>query len=805
MARFRFGQLLLAGLFFCFACHDLHAVDFDHEVTPILKQHCVECHGGKEAKGGFSINTRELFLESDAAVPGEPDESHFLDLIRSADEDLQMPPHELPRVPSEQIDILVKWVKQDLPWTAGFTFGSDQYQPPLLPREVELPGPDDANPIDQLLAAYRATHGLPELEAADDSVFLRRASLDLIGLLPTGKERSEYLESNAVNKQTDLIDQLLNRDTEYAEHWMTFWNDWLRNDYAGTGFITGGRKQISNWLYRSLIDNKPYDQFTRELVAPPDTASRGFIDGIKWRGDVSAGQTVEIQFAQSVAQSFLGINLKCASCHDSFIDRWKLSDAYSLAAVYSERQLDIHRCDKPTGEQAEAGWLFPELGSIDKAVPRDERLRQLADLVTHQRNGRYSRTIVNRLWAQLMGRGLIHPLDAMHTEPWDEDLLDFLANYLVDQKYDLKMVLRLIATSQAYAARSETLQADPASETRYVFRGRRAKRMTAEQFVDAVWQISDSGPTSFDAPVIRGNVDEQAMEKITTTGTWIWGDSANKPPPAGEQIVFRKTIKLESPAVGGSAVFIADNEMELYIARRQVASSNDWTKVQTIAMAGRLKKGDNEIVVVARNAGAKPNLAGLFLEARVKLADGSELTIATDETWQQSNKPVAGGREGRLGRTPGPWNPVTAVTSAKVYASVDHQIKRGLAMGVSGVSLTARASLLKSDFLMRSLGRPNRDQIVTSRPSDLTTLEAIDLANGDVLAVALQKGAQKFAEQAKSTSDLVDLVFLHLLSRSPTKQELQTVLDAIGPEPEQQAIEDLLWSVCMMPEFLMVR
>ncbi len=71
---------------------------------------------------------------------------------------------------------------------------------------------------------------------------------------------------------------------------------------------------------------------------------------------------MEIQFAQSVAQSFLGINLKCASCHDSFIDRWKLSEAYSLAAVYASEPLEIHRCDKPTGEQAEPAWLFPELG-----------------------------------------------------------------------------------------------------------------------------------------------------------------------------------------------------------------------------------------------------------------------------------------------------------------------------------------------------------------------------------------------------------------------------------------------------------
>ncbi|MFM7831572.1 MAG: DUF1549 domain-containing protein, partial [Planctomycetaceae bacterium] len=126
---------------------------------------------------------------------------------------------------------------------------------------------------------------------------------------------------------------------------------------------------------------------------------------------VSAGQTVEIQFAQSVAQSFLGINLKCASCHDSFIDRWTLDEAWGMAAVYASAPQAIHRCDKPTGSTAQAAWLFPELGQIDPAAPREQRLQQLAALMTHPENGRFTRTIANRLWYKLTGRGIVHPLD----------------------------------------------------------------------------------------------------------------------------------------------------------------------------------------------------------------------------------------------------------------------------------------------------------------------------------------------------------------------------------------------------------
>ena len=171
-----------------------------------------------------------------------------------------------------------------------------------------------------------------------------------------------------------MIDELLANNQAYAEHWLSFWNDLLRNDYQGTGYIDGGRKQISAWLYRALVENKPFDEFVRELIAP-SPESEGFIRGIKWRGNVNASQKQEVQFAQNVSQVFLGLNMKCASCHDSFIDRWTLAETYGLAAIYADAPLEMYRCDKPTGKMAEAAWMFPELGQIDPAAPREERLQ----------------------------------------------------------------------------------------------------------------------------------------------------------------------------------------------------------------------------------------------------------------------------------------------------------------------------------------------------------------------------------------------------------------------------------------------
>lgn len=613
------------------------AVDFAHEVVPIFKKHCVECHGGEKSKGGFSMNTRALVLEADVLEPGHPDVSLLIEQLTAEDPDERMPPPGKKKAPlnTAEIDVLKRWIAADVPWEEGFTFAKDRYEPPLKPRKVKLPaGPAGANPIDLIVAEHFKGEKLDFPVPADDSTFLRRATIDLTGLPPSPGFAAKISQGKPLNRDK-AVDRLLADKQGYAEHWMTFWNDLLRNDYGGTGFITGGRKQVTSWLYPALLNNKPFDEFVRELVAPTKE-SRGFIDGITWRGEVNASQTTQIQFSQNVSQVFLGINMKCASCHDSFIDRWTLREAYGLAAIYSETPLELERCDKPTGEMAKASWLFPELGQIDASKPRDERLKQLADLMTHPENGRMQRTIVNRLWAQMMGRGIVRPVDAMNTEPWSEDLLDLLANHLVSSGYDLKAVLRLIATSRIYQSRADVREDE--SEA-YVFRGPVRKRMTAEQFLDTIRAV---------------------------TGVW----------PKADGDAFK-----EKGASGG--------------------------QLNKVMKAHDLKKWDD--------------------------------------------RPI-------------------------------------------------RTAFGKRDSLQAALGRPNRDQVVTSRPDSVTTLEAINLANGPELAGMIRAGAEKLGN-AVDPKNLVQSVFRASLSREPATEEMEISLSLLSAKPSTEDIEDFLWSVFMLPEF----
>ncbi|PQO44271.1 DUF1549 domain-containing protein [Blastopirellula marina] len=804
--------LLILGAFSLSACPALAEeppakIDFAHQIVPILRKHCTACHSAGKAEGGFSINDRESFLDDGMALPGDVDGSYFLELIESDDADMQMPPKDRPRVSAEEIALLKRWVTVDMPWEAGFTFGEKFYEPPLLPRRPELAAATGGreNPIDRIIDAYLAENEVARPEPIGDAQFLRRISLDLIGLPPTIEELEAFLADKSPDKREKAIDALLARDIDYADHWLSFWNDLLRNDYDGTGFITGGRSQITGWLYDSLRVNKPYDQFTRELIAPPTAESRGFIDGIKWRGEVSAGQTTAIQFSQNVSQSLLGINMKCASCHNSFVDQWKLADAYGLAAVYADKPLELHRCDKPTGEIAKAAWLFPELGNIDPDASQPERLKQLAALMTAPDNGRFTRTIVNRIWQRLMGRGVVHPLDSMQSRPWNEDLLDYLAVYLADEKYDLKQVMRLIATSQAYQSQTEVI-ADDSNDGGYVYRGPQAKRMTAEQFVDAVWRMSGAAPTVTDAKVNRLDTDQREQSSVELVAKWIWGDSANGGaiPPSGETIALVRQFDLAQAPESAVAAITCDNEFQLFVNRKEVAASTEWTELKSVSLTPYLKKGANELVVIAKNAGAGANPAGLYFQAKIDLKGGEAVTIATDENWGWTTAP----KKDVITRQPlAEWaagqKPATIVPALAVWTnSVGEPAK----LALTGETPMVRAALMKGDFLMRALGRPNRDQVVSSRPDELTTLEAISLANGPEFDAALARGAkQLLARDWANSRELVDHVYLSLLSRHATDQEQTLLAEAIGEKPDPQSVQDMLWTVLMLPEFMIIR
>lgn len=752
---------------------------------------------GTKSKGGFAMNTREeLMSENDDGFviePGKSDKSLMMHLITSDDEDERMPPKG-DGLNEKEVAVIAAWINAGAPWEPGFTFKQGGYEPPLQLKKPTIPAAKDGrtHPIDRILDAHLTKTKVARPTPIEESAFVRRVYLDITGLLPDQDALQAHLADKDPQKRSKLIRALLDDKQAYASHWLTFWNDLLRNDYAGTGYIDGGRKQISQWLYRSLYDNKPYHQFASELIAPtPESA--GFANGIKWRGEVSAGQKVPIQYAQSVGQTFLGINLKCASCHDSFTDQWKLTDSYGLAAAFSSEKIEIARCDKPTGKIAEPYWLFPQLGKIDASKPPAERLKQVAALTTMPENGRFSRTIVNRLWHRLMGRGIVHPVDAMGTEPWNADLLDHLAGHLIEQKYDLKAVLAHICESQAYQSKAQTLESD--DESKWTYAGPRAKRMTAEEFVDALWQILGTGPAKTD--FVPG-IPSAATTDTISPATWVWLNDGVQS-PAGETVAFRKIFSLKTLPQHAMALVTCDNEFTLSVNGKMAAKSNDWMSPQVVDLKPLLKKGENQILVIGKNGGSGPNAAAFYFQAQMQQGKQTA-SIVSDATWQATAAPN--------GTVPAQarWTNAVAVPNQNGWDSIAEKMQQARAQFPSSGGLRVRASLMKSDLLMRSLGRPNREQIVTSRPNDLTTLEAMDLNNGAILAAQLEKGAQRLlATMGAEPAAMVDSLYWQALSRPPTTEEKQISLEVLGAKPNADTVQDFLWTLFMLPEFQLIR
>ncbi len=824
--------------------------DFSHDIVPILREHCAACHTGDKRKGGLSMNSRAELMaggENGKVIElGKSAESALIKAILSTDSEEQMPPPDAKqkRVPAEKVALLKAWIDGGVNWEDGFTFRKPAYDPPLKPRNVTLPAAHGArtNPLDRILDAYLSQHGKPQPQPLDDAAFARRVHLDLVGLLPEPEALAHFLADTTTNnadKRARLVRSLLSRETDYAEHWLTFWNDLLRNDYSRVGFGPGTGAPITKWLYDALLNNKHYDVMARELIAPPTPDSAGFSTGLAWRGTVNASQVREVQFAQSVSQAFLGINMKCASCHDSFVDRWKLTDAYGLAAIYANAPLKIARCDKETGAVAKAAWLFPELGEVKADAPQPERLKQLAALMTHPENGRFTRTMVNRLWHRLMGRGIVHPVDAMQTEPWSSDLLDFLAADFSAHGCDVKKTLELICTSQAYQSRAVVRQKDDSTGA-FTFAGPRAKRMTAEQFLDAVWQLTGAFPNATDAPVLRGRPDAAFVKSTQLAAQWIWESTGHdfegaptltqnvaeppapaptatanaataKPPQKKERtkLVLRKTFTIDDAPVkafgvlgqdAAGAQFLVNGTA--FLSDKQIIRTRG---VSVVDFKGALRKGANEIVIVAERPPSKQPVPGVFFEAHLQMKSGAE-KVCTDESWEWSPelpdvKNKVTGPEVKKAK----WLPVTTAPAQERHEKIRPAMIEALAH-ISTPQQPARASLMKCDLLQRALGRPNREQIVSMRPEDLTTLEALDLANGPALSGALASGAAKLvARQWDSPDALVTWLYTFAVSRPPSPPELAGARELLGPTLDAQGVQDLLWAVCMLPEFQIIR
>ncbi len=357
--------------------------------------------------------------------------------------------------------------------------------------------------IDKLVCARLKSLGLAPSEVCTDSEFLRRASLDAIGTLPTLDQAREFLADTLLDKRAKLIDRLLEHPA-YADHWAVKWDDLLRPNPSRVGVKPVYLLDL--WLRESLRQNQPYDQFVRELLtAQGSTHQSGpaalFRDK---REPADAGAFV--------SQIFLGVRMECAKCHHHPNEKWAQSDYYQLAAFFGQVKRKGQGISAPISGEAEFIWSgkggevkHPVTGEVMEPKPPDGaagEIREgsdpraaLVDWMTSTNNPFFARALVNRIWGQFMGRGIVDPVDDFRASnpPTNEPLLDWLARDFVEHGYDLKHLMRTIMQSRVYQLGSLPNEHNVADTKNFSLAYRR--RLPAEVLLDAVSDVTGTTET----------------------------------------------------------------------------------------------------------------------------------------------------------------------------------------------------------------------------------------------------------------------------------------------------------------------
>lgn len=402
-----------------------------------------------------------------------------------------------------------------------------------IARANVKPAPDvpqaskNVSPIDAFRAERLDAAGSHPSASIDDAAFLRRATLDTIGLQPTPEEVSAFLADSSANKRERVIDRLLT-DSRWADRWTPYWQDVLAenpNMLKGTLNNTGPFRW---WIYEALRDNKPMDRFATELVMMRGSAQYGGPAGF---GLATQNDLPMAAKAQILSSAFLAMEMKCARCHDAPNHPFNQGDLFSIAAMLQRADLKVPATSLTKGLSAnshvtvslKAGELitphWPLGGESSEPLSgvlrnKTDSREQLAATLTDPRNDRFAQVVVNRLWKELIGIGIVEPVDDWESSAAShKDLLKWLAHEFVTHDYDAKHIARLILNSRLYQGTPTIASSRIGKSSERLFEGPARRRLTAEQLVDTLYQVAGK---SFDVEMLTQ--DPEARQSANDHG-----------------------------------------------------------------------------------------------------------------------------------------------------------------------------------------------------------------------------------------------------------------------------------------------
>ncbi len=351
--------------------------------------------------------------------------------------------------------------------------------------------PPASNYVDKHIFTKLKAVGMPPSEICSDSTFIRRVSLDITGRLPTVEATKAFLADQDPAKRDKLIDQLLD-SSEYADFFANKWSALLRNKRTKTSYQRGNFA-FHGWIRDSLDQNKPYDQFVREVVAASGEVEQH--PPVAWYREVN---TVQNQL-EDVSQLFLGTRIQCAQCHHHPFEKWSQEDYYKLSAFFSQvgrektrfpdEEMIFHKrgLAKATNKKNNQPVQPAGLGADSPELTVDDDPRHaLVDWMSKDGNPFFSHTLVNRYWKHFFGRGLVDPEDDMReTNPSvNPELLEELASTFVANKFDMKQLIRDICRSKTYQFSS--IPNDYNVKDKHNFARHYPQRLQAEVLLDSI-------------------------------------------------------------------------------------------------------------------------------------------------------------------------------------------------------------------------------------------------------------------------------------------------------------------------------
>ncbi|MEP6664203.1 MAG: DUF1553 domain-containing protein, partial [Verrucomicrobiota bacterium] len=349
----------------------------------------------------------------------------------------------------------------------------------------------------------------------------------------------------------------------------------------------------------------------------------------------------------------------------------------------------------------------------------------------------------------------------------------------------------------------------------FVFRGPVVRRLSAEQFRDALTTLTGIGYATADTDVVSNDMEKKFTPAVDIK--WIWSQTNAAVKAKAEYLYFRKEINFQQTPGDAKIFVVCDNSFTLFVNGKKIGAGADFTKEFLYDIRSDLREGKNVIAIEAVNfvaANVPPtsqnvgkdsdNPAGLVVYARVRgQENGAEkvMDFASDKTWIFSSQKISEWEQ--EGFTAQDWTNAAELggVTMQPWRLAGNYFAARLGVRYSG---NVRAALVAADPLTVALGRPNREQIVTTRPVEATTLQALEMTNGETLADILQRAASRLSAEKKVPDNLIRDIYEQALGRKPSATEKKMAEQIIGKNVQKEGVEDFLWAMTMLPEFQLI-